>query len=58
MLNYSDGGHHLSEMKNSEQERAGEIGCLSDSEYIILIIFHLSGSRREVMGDSDKSKDG
>lgn len=47
----------LSGMKNSEEETAGEIGDLSDSQYIIAIIFHLS-SWREVMGDSDKSRDG
>lgn len=34
------------------------MGCLSDSEYVILIIFHLSGGWRDVMGDGDKSRDG
>lgn len=58
MLHYSDGEHHLSGMKNSEEERAGEIGRLSDSEYVILIIFHLRRSWSGVMGDSDKSRDG
>lgn len=38
-------------MKNKS---CGETGCLSDCEYVILIIFHLSGGWRDVTGDGDK----
>lgn len=55
---FSLGHFHLSEVKNSKEGRAAEIGRPSESEYIILIIFHLSGSWNEVIGDSDKSRDG